>query len=371
VTTVVEFTPGAGRSAGWQVFAAGSGLCLAEGPWGPGGRLEVTLPEADGDYRVLVSSIDTEQGWGYDRGEVFLLVEAAVRGGRAEIRQRRTTMRQLRWRMLPRQAGQLLIEPWQVLYNHRGLIASMVERDIRGRYRGSFGNMAWSILNPLLLMVTYYFVFGLVLQTRFPGKDGMAGFPLYFLCGMLPWLAFSEAVGRAPGVIWEHRNFVKKLVFPVEILPVNLAFAGLCTSGLALIVYLFLLMATRERIPPEALWLPVYVVPQLLLTIGVAWLFAAVGVYLRDLMQVNGFLLTLLFFLTPICYPQSSLPEWAWPVLRRSTILKLVTGYRQLFLENTGPAWQEVARIWVWSLFFFYGGYAVFRKLRKGFIDVM
>lgn len=371
MTTIVQFEPGAGRNAGWQVFEAGSGLCIEEGPWGPGGKLEVTIPEDDGEYRVLVSSIDTERGWGYDRGETFLLVEASVKGGRAEIRQRETTMRRLRWQMLPRQAMQLLVEPWQVLIRNRGLIAAMVERDIRGRYRGSFGNMIWTVLNPLLLMITYFFVFGIVLQTRFPGDEGQAGFVLYFLCGMLPWLAFSEAVGRAPGVIWEHRNFVKKLVFPVEILPVNLTISGLCTSGLALIVYLFFQMAVRETIPLEAFWLPVYAIPQLLLTMGIAWLFAAIGVYLRDLIQVNGFLLTLVFFLTPICYPQASLPEWAWPVLQRSPIFKIVAGYRKLFLENSGPAWQEVARIWVYALFFFYLGYAVFRKLRKGFVDVM
>lgn len=371
MTTVVQFEPGAGRNAGWQVFEAGSGLCIEEGPWGPGGKLTIWLPEADGEYRVLVSSIDTDRGWGYDRGERFLLVEASVKGGRAEIRQRETTMRQLRWQMLPRQARQLLVEPWQVLWRNRGLIGAMVERDIRGRYRGSFGNMIWTVLNPLLLMVTYFFVFGIVLQTRFPGDEGQAGFVLYFLCGMLPWLAFSEAVGRAPGVMWEHRNFVKKLVFPVEILPVNLTLAGLCTSGLALIVYLFFQMAVRETVPLEAFWLPVYVIPQLLLTMGIAWLFAAMGVYVRDLIQVTGFLLTLVFFLTPICYPQASLPEWAWPLLQRSPIFKIVAGYRKLFLENSGPAWHEVARIWVYALFFFYLGYAVFRKLRKGFVDVM
>jgi lipopolysaccharide transport system permease protein len=371
VNTTVAFDPGAGRNAGWQVFEAATGRCIEEGPWGPGGELTVTLPETDGDYRVFVSSIDVEHGWGYDRGERFLLLEVKISGGKAAIERRETSMRWLQWQMLPGQAWRLLLEPWQVIFRNRSLIAAMVQRDVKGRYRGSFGNMLWTVLNPLLLMVTYFFVFGIVLQTRFPGDEGQAGFVLYFLCGMLPWLAFSEAIGRAPSVVLEHRNFVKKLVFPVEILPVNIALAGLFSSGLALIVYLFFLMAVRERIPPEALWLPVYFVPQVLLTMGVAWLFSAVGVYLRDLIQVNGFLLTLLFFLTPICYPQASLPEWAWPVLQRNPIYKIVYGYRMLFLENSGPAWQEVARIWAYALLLFYVGYAVFRKLRKGFVDVM
>lgn len=367
----VPFDPPAGQQAGWQIFDSRSGLFLIEGPWGAGGQIQVSVPDTDGDYRVFVSSIDPDHGWGYERGERFLLLDVAVRSGRMEVRKQQTTMRALRLAMLPRQAVQLLVEPWQMLWRNRSLIASMVKRDIRGRYRGSFGNMAWTVLNPLLLMLTYFFVFGVVLQTRFPGSSGQSGYVLYFLAGMLPWLAFSEAIGRAPGVVLDHRNFVKKLVFPVEILPVNLVLSGLLTSGLALIIFFFFLMATRESLPWTALWLPVYVVPQVLLTMGVAWLFAAIAVYLRDLLQVNGFLLTLLFFLTPICYPQNALPEWAWRVLQRNPIYKIVYGYRLLLLEGSPPAWQEVARVWAYAIIIFFLGYAVFRKLRRGFVDVM
>ena len=112
-----------------------------------------------------------------------------------------------------------------------GTNASMVRRDIVGRYRGSYGGLFWTVINPLLTMVTYYFVFGVVLRLRF-GEDGRASnFPLYFLAGMLPWLAFSEAAGRAPTTVWEHSNFVRKLLFPVETLPVNLVVAGLFSAA--------------------------------------------------------------------------------------------------------------------------------------------
>ena len=106
----------------------------------------------------------------------------------------------------------------------------MVRRDILGRYRGSFGGAFWTVINPLLLMLTYFFVFGVVLQSRFGRTASRTGFALYFLAGMLPWLAFSEAAGRAPSVMLEHRNFVKKLVFAVETLPVNLVVSGLVTE---------------------------------------------------------------------------------------------------------------------------------------------
>ena len=122
----------------------------------------------------------------------------------------------------------------------------MARRDILARYRGSFGDVFWTVLNPLLLMATYFFVFGIVL--RRPDQSRSA-FALYFLAGMLPWLAFSEPVGRASYVILEYRNFVKKLVFPLETLPVNLVIAGAVTQVFAMAIFLVGLLAARGSIP--------------------------------------------------------------------------------------------------------------------------
>ena len=159
----------------------------------------------------------------------------------------------------------------------------MVRRDVMARYRGSFGDVLWTVLNPLLLMVTYYFVFGIVLRARFAGDESRTGFALYFLAGMMPWLPFSEAVGRAPAVVLEHRNFVKKLLFPIEILPVNLTLSGLVTQAFALGMFLVFILVTRGGLHATTLWLPVLLVPQVLLTLGLAWFLAALGAYVRDL----------------------------------------------------------------------------------------
>ena len=184
----------------------------------------------------------------------------------------------------------------------------MVRRDILGRYRGSFGGAFWTIINPLLLMLTYFFVFGMVLDRASARRPSRTGFALYFLAGMLPWLAFSEAAGRAPSVMLEHRNFVKKLVFAVETLPVNLVVAGLVTRILrhrCSTAASCSPCATRCR--ASVLWLPLLLIPQLLFTAGLSWFLAALGVFVRDLGQIIGFLLTLWFFLTPICYPETKL----------------------------------------------------------------
>ena len=184
----------------------------------------------------------------------------------------------------------------------------MARRDILARYRGSFGDVFWTVLNPLLLMSTYFFVFGIVLQSRFPGDQSRTGFALYFLAGMLPWLAFSEPVGRAASVILEHRNFVKKLVFPLDTLPVNQVVSGLVTELFGAGVFVAGLLIIRHTVPAAVLWLPVLLVPQLMFTLGVCWFLAALGVYMRDLGQIMALVLTLWFFITPICYPESHQP---------------------------------------------------------------
>lgn len=198
----------------------------------------------------------------------------------------------------------------------------------------------WTFLNPLLLMATYFFVFGVVLQQKFGADTSRTGYVLYFLAGMLPWLPFSEAVGRSPYVVIEHRNFVKKLVFPLDTLPVNLVIAGAVTQVFAMAIFLVGLLAARGSVPLTVLWLPVLIVPQLLLAAGLCWFLSALGVFVRDLGQIIGFLLTLWFFLTPICYAESAkIPASVARLLGLNPILVLVRGYRAIFLRDTLQHW--------------------------------
>jgi lipopolysaccharide transport system permease protein len=231
--------------------------------------------------------------------------------------------------------------------------------------------MLWTVLNPLLLMATYFFVFGVVLESRFGADQSRTGFALYFLAGMLPWLPFSEAVGRAPHVILEHRNFVKKLVFPVETLCVNQVLAGLVTEAFAFLVFMVALLLIRGSIPLTILWLPVLLVPQFLFTLGLSWFLAALGAFVRDLTQMIGFLLTLWFFLTPICYPETQLPKFANAVLAKNPIYTLVRGYRSILLEGHAPAFHSMWKLWVLSIIVVLLGHAWFYKLRKSFADVI
>ncbi len=335
-------------------------------------ELAVELPESKGRYRVYVSPLEERSGWLYERGWRFLAIDAVVENGAVRpAGWRVTTMAGLRWAILLRSFGRAFTYPFLNIWRSRSLIRSMVHRDIMGRYRGSFGGMFWTVLNPLLLMLTYTFVFGVVLRTRFGGDPSRAGFVLYFLAGMLPWLPFSEAAGRAPFVMMEHRNFVKRLVFPLETLPVNLAASGLITQAFALIVFLAILIAARGAVPLSALWIPVLIVPQVLFTLGVCWFLAALGVYVRDLGQISGFVLTLWFFLTPICYPEASLPAEAMGALSKNPLFVLVRGYRTILLEGGTPAFGPLWKLWLISAAVFILGHAWFYKLRRTFADVI
>lgn len=372
-----------GFAVGCQILDRDTGAYVGEGTWvpvpadiAPGGtatvELEAELPRLDGRYRLVVSPVDERRGWRYLVHWPAFVVDADLAGADVHmVAARVATMRRLLRENWSRRLWRAVRYPAETLWSNWGLIRSMVRRDILARYRGSIGDVVWTVLNPLLLMSVYFFVFGVVLQARFPGDPSRAGFVLYFLAGMMPWLAVSEALGRSAMVVVEHRNFVKKLLFPVEILPVNLVIAGLVTELFALVVFVTGLLAARGAVPVTVLWLPVILVPQVLMTAGLCWFLAGLGVYVRDLGQIIGFLLTLWFFLTPICYWEGQLPAWLAPYLTLNPMYGLVTSYRRVFLEAQAPWWPTVGKMWLLSGVLCILGHAWFYKLRKSFADVI
>ena len=354
---------------GWQLYDPGTGAYLQEGEWsemtGRDADLRIPLPAEEGAYSVQVAPVN-------DRAR-FIAIEAHVgTAGKLEIGTPRVlTASSVRRARLLRAIPKAFVLPARSVWRNRKLIGSMVRRDILSRYRGSFGGTLWTFLNPLLLMATYFFVFGVVLRTRFENDTSRTGFVLYFLAGMLPWLAFSEAVGRSPNVILEYRTFVKKIVFPLETLPINLVISGTVTEAIGLVIFTIGLFAVRGAIPASVVWLPLLLIPQILFTAGLCWMLAATGVYVRDLGQVTGYLLTLWFFLTPICYPESSLPASALPMLRFNPLFVLVRAYRAVFLENQSPSMRGVIGLWMVGAAVAVIGYAWFHRLRKSFADVI
>ena len=270
-------------------------------------HLDFELPAEDGRYQVLLSPMRENVCWYYEQGWPFLLVESSTRERRACALDRvRVTTRAVLAREracaawaarfvlpVPDHLAQSRPDSRDGAARHSGPLSRLVRRRVLDDHQSAAADA------DVLLRVRRG------AATHFPSDPAASDSPCTFLAGMLPWLAFSEAVGRAPSVMLEHRNFVKKLVFAVETLPVNLVAAGLVTEFFAVVLYCGFLLVIRHALPGSIVWLPLLLIPQLLFTAGMSWFLAALGVFVRDLGQIIGFVLTLWFFLTPICYPEN------------------------------------------------------------------
>lgn len=260
---------------------------------------------------------------------------------------------------------------WQLFSEHRGLIHSMVRRELTSRYKGSVMGIAWAVITPAVMIVIFTIIFSGIFQARFGNEGGHLGFAVYLFCGLLPWIAFSEGVQRATNSIHENVNLVKRVVFPVEALPVNLALAALVQQLLGTVVLLIAALLFERTFHVTVLLLPVLLLPQLLATVGLGWLMASLGVFLRDLAQFNQLLLMAWLYLTPIFYPEKSIPErYRW-LVNLNPMAPLIRSYRRIMLEGLMPDWPGLSFTLAFALFCFGLGYWWFMRTKKAFADVL
>lgn len=257
------------------------------------------------------------------------------------------------------------------LYHQRALIGSFVKRDLLARYKGSTVGLFWSVIHPVVMLVLYTFVFSTILKVRVGAGEGTEQFALYLFCGLLPWNAFAEGLNRATGVIAEHANLIKRVIFPSEILPVYPVIAGMVNELIGFGVLAGVLLATGHSLMPVLLFLPVILFFQLVLTTGLAWIIAGTTVFVRDLGQVLGMILTLWVFLTPIFYPPSLVPQALQPLLILNPIHLLVEAYRSLILKGQMPALGPLALLGLVSMCIGWMGLRVFGRMQPAFADVL
>lgn len=258
-------------------------------------------------------------------------------------------------------------------YRSRYLILTLVQREVLGRYRGSVLGMLWSFFNPVLLLAVYTFVFSVVFQARWggSGSGSKAEFALIMFAGMLVFNLFAECINRAPSLILGNVSYVKKVVFPLEILPwVSFGaacFHALISFGVWLLFYLFIFGLPA----PSILLFPLVLLPLTLLTMGFSWLLASLGVYLRDVAQVVGIIVTMCMFLTPIFYPLTAIPEPYRGLLYLNPLTLIIEQTRDLLIFGKGMAWEQYGLLTLSSAAIAWLGFAWFQKTRKGFADVL
>ena len=258
---------------------------------------------------------------------------------------------------------------WRGLARHRDLLWSWTVRDLQVRYQGSFLGNAWAVLHPLATLAVYVFVFSVILNLRF-GPPGHGGFALFLMAGLLPWLAFAETVQRATTVITGNANLVKKVVFPLEVLPASLVASSLVNLVIGLAI-LLVAVAFTVGLGPSLAWLPAIGLVQVMFTLGVAWGLASLGVFVRDLAMGIGLLLNILLYLSPILYPAAMVPvAWRW-VFDYNPIAFWVEAYRGAILDGVGPALAPLAVHAALAGLVMALGWAFFAKTRRAFADVL
>jgi lipopolysaccharide transport system permease protein len=262
---------------------------------------------------------------------------------------------------------------WPLL-GHTSLVAQMVRREVIGRYRGSLLGVFWSLVTPLLMLAVYTFVFGTVFKARWAGTGTETSpweFAIILFAGLLVFQIFSEVVSRAPTLILANVNYVKKVIFPLEILPPVALGSALCHAGVSLVVLFGFMFAVNGSIPLTAFWMPVVLGPYCLLILGFAWFLASLGVYYRDVNQFLGTLMTALMFLSPIFFPLSALPEWLRPWIVLNPIAFPVEATRAALIFGEMPDGAAFAVYSLISVVVAVLGYAWFQKTRRGFADVL
>ncbi|MFZ4795324.1 MAG: ABC transporter permease [Blastocatellia bacterium] len=258
------------------------------------------------------------------------------------------------------------------LFNrHRGLIWSMVRREVWQRYRGSFLGPFWAIVTPAVQIVIFTLIFSGIFQARFGVESGPVGFAVHLFCGLLPWIAFSEAVQRSTTIVVENANLVKRVVFPIEALPVNVSLASVAHQALGTVVLLVAALVLNGGLTVAVFWWPILLVPQLLITIGLAWLVASLGVFLKDTGQSTQLLLMAWMYLTPIFYPESIVPPRYHWLVRWNPMAPLIRSYRRILLEGRQPDWTGLAATMGFAICCLLIGYWWFVRTRKAFADVL
>ena len=262
-----------------------------------------------------------------------------------------------------------LAHPWR----HGSLIRILTWRDISGRYRGSLLGSFWSLLTPLLMLAVFTFVFGVVAPTRWPGveEQGIGMFALRLLAGMVVHGLLSEVLSRAPTLVTSQPNYVTKVVFPLETLGWVALLTGLFHSAMALLVLVLLNGLFGTGFSPTLLALPLVLLPFALLLLGLGWLLAALGVYLRDLAQVVGPVVMACMFLGPVFYPREAMPALIRPWLSLNPITVPVEQVRRVLFDAQWPQWDVVAQYSLVALAVYLFGLWAFSKLKKGFADVL
>ena len=251
------------------------------------------------------------------------------------------------------------------------LILSLTKRELAARYRGSVLGIVWAVLTPVVMIAIFTIIFAGIFKARFGASSSQWDYALYLFCGLLPWNAFQETLQLSSTTIVSHANLVKRVVFPLETLPVSLSFAAATNQMFGTLALILAAILLRGELHATILFLPLLVIPQLFATFGAAWLIASLGVFVRDIVQGITLILMAWMYLTPIIYPETLVPDRYKTLVSLNPFTPLVRNYRRIILEGSLPDWRGLAYFTAFAMVSFLFGYWWFARTRKNFADVI
>lgn len=251
------------------------------------------------------------------------------------------------------------------------LVWELTKREVAGRYRGASLGVAWSLLQPFLMLLVYTLAFGQILKSRWPGAEDTGSFAMILFVGIIVHAFFGECLGKAPTLVTSNSSYVKRILFPLEVLPWPTLFSALFHLATNTLVLMLFLLAMDRPIHAATLLMPLVIAPLALLSLGCMWLLAALAVYVRDIGQLIGPLVTAMFFLSSAVVPVDAVPEAYRFVFEWNPLTPIIDQARAVALHGYPPSAGPLLVHTLFSFAVFCGGFAVFRRLRNGFADVL
>lgn len=262
----------------------------------------------------------------------------------------------------------------KIFFDNRWLIFSLVKRDIASRYRGSVAGMAWSFLTPLIMLLIYTFVFSVVLKARWNTgivSQDNSSFALILFVGLIVHGFLSEVIGRSTTLISGNPSYVKKIVFPLEVMAYVAIGSVLFHTLVSFFVFLIVSVILTGGVSLTYFYLPIVILPLIIMSLGFSWALSALGVYLRDISQLTAMVSTMLLFLSPVFYPISALPNKFQTVVYINPLSYFIEETRNVLIFGNRPDFMKLSLFFVASIICAQLGYLFFKKLKKGFADVL
>jgi lipopolysaccharide transport system permease protein len=262
--------------------------------------------------------------------------------------------------------------PFSAFFRYRSLTAELARREVLGRYRGASFGLLWSLISPFLMLIVYTVAFGYILKSRWPHTSGSTSeFALILFLGLIVHGFFAECLTRAPTLIVGNTNLVKRIIFPLEILPWPMVLSALFHVFANCIVFAMLFLLFNHYLPWTIVFLPIVLMPLVIFTVGIVWFLASLGVYMRDISQITGVLATAMLFLSSAIVPVETLPEKYQLVFELNPLTFIINQARAVAIWGNVPNFIGLGIYVVGALVVANLGFIWFNKTKRGFADVL